>query len=137
MLCLILRLFFILLLGASAVGKLLDMPGFYAIVRTYQALPEVLIPIAAWSLTVAELVLALWLLVGQGLRQAAMATCAIHLFYFVWLSATLLRGLDLPNCGCFGVYWARPLRWFTPLEDLLLLALAFWLWRASADTQRI
>lgn len=132
-----LRWFFVLLLGASAVGKLVDMPGFHAIVRTYQALPEGSIPSAAWSLTIAELALALWLLVGKWLRQAALTTCAIHIFYFVWLSVALLRGLDLANCGCFGVYWPRPLRWSTLLEDLLLLALAFRLWRACTDTQRI
>lgn len=122
-----LRSFFVLLLTGSAVGKLFDMPGFYAIARTYQAVPEFLIPLASWSLTLAELALALWLLAGQWLRHAALATCTLHLFYFVWLSVTLLRGLDLPNCGCFGVYWARPLRWYTPGEDLLLFGLAFWL----------
>lgn len=137
MLCWMLRWLFILLLGASAVGKLVDMPGFYAIVRTYQALPEGLVPSAAWSLTVTEFALAFWLLVGKWPRQAALATCAIHIFYFVWLSVTLLRGLDLSNCGCFGVYWARPPRWSTLLEDLLLLALALRLWRARADTLRI
>lgn len=133
MIQLILRSFFVLLLGATAVSKLLDMPGFYAIVRSYEAVPEPLIPLASWSLTLAELALALWLITGKELRHAALATCAIHVLYFVWLSATLLRGLDLPNCGCFGVYWARPLRWYTPGEDLLLVGLAFWLRHAAKD----
>lgn len=112
------------------------MPGFYAIVRTYQALPEALIPLAAWSLTLAELGLALWLLSGRAARQAALATCAMHIFYFVWLSITLLRGLRLENCGCFGVYWARPLTWFSLVEDLLLFALAVLLWRTHGTVQR-
>ncbi|MBM4264138.1 MAG: DoxX family membrane protein [Deltaproteobacteria bacterium] len=131
----VLRLFFVALLAASALGKLLDMPGFYAIVGSYQALPEEWTPFAAWALTLVELALALWLLSEKSLRRAALATCAIHAFYFVWLSVTLLRGLDLPNCGCFGVYWARPLRWHTPLEDLVLFVLAFLLLRRTADRE--
>ncbi|MBC8645596.1 MAG: hypothetical protein H7X85_00410, partial [Thermoanaerobaculia bacterium] len=27
------------------------------------------------------------------------------------------RGIAVPNCGCFGVFLARPLTWGTVLED--------------------
>ena len=130
-----LRLFFVLLLGASAVTKLLDMPGFYAIVRNYRAVPEAFILFAAWGLTLAELALAFWLVRGRFLREAALAVCAIHVFYFLWLLITLLRGLRLENCGCFGVYFARPLTWFTPAEDVLLLGMAIWLWLGYSETK--
>ena len=38
------------------------------------------------------------------------------------LTLELLRGVKLANCGCFGVFLARPLRWTSPLEDLGLVA---------------
>ena len=129
---LILRLFFIVLLGTSAVTKLLDMPGFYELVRNYQALPEYLSPVAAWLLTLTELAQAIWLASGRGLRAAALAVCALHVFYLVWLSITLMRGLRLANCGCFGAYFARPLTGVTLIEDFAVLTLAFFLWRSAA-----
>ena len=37
----------------------------------------------------------------------------------------LFRGLDLPNCGCYGVFFPQPLRWYSPLEDLALVGLGY------------
>ena len=123
-----LRGLFFLLMAAAGIGKLLDMPGFYPIVASYQLLPALLVAPAAWALTLSELALAAWLAWGRHLRWAAAALVAMHLFYLLGLLQALLRGLTLKNCGCFGVYLARPLSWYSPLEDLalLLLALAFW-----------
>lgn len=121
-----------MLLGTSAVTKLLDMPGFYQLVRNYQALPEKLVPAAAWLLTLMELAQAIWLASGREMRAAAFAVCALHVFYLVWLSITLMRGLRLANCGCFGVYFARSLTGLTLVEDFALLTLAFFLWRSTA-----
>lgn len=119
-----LRGLFMLLLASTAAAKLLDMPGFYAIVASYRSLPDVLIAPSAWALVIAELTLAAWLLWGRYLRHAALLIVLMHLLYLGWLLSALLRGLDLPNCGCFGVYLARPLTWYSPLEDAGLLALA-------------
>jgi hypothetical protein len=47
------------------------------------------------------------------------------------LSITLFRGIALENCGCFGVYLARPLTTSSPLEDLVIVALALLLLRLS------
>lgn len=125
----VLRGFFAALMLATAVGKLLDMPGFYAVLRTYQALPELLIAPSAWAITVLELVLAIWLVVGRWIKLAALAVVATHTMYLAWITAAWLRGLDLDNCGCFGVFLARPLTAQTVIEDavLLLAAIAlFW-----------
>ena len=123
------RWFFVLLLAASAIGKLTDMPGFYAVVKSYALLPEVVIPVSAWVLAIFELVLSIWLAIGKRIYVAATLVIALHLVYLAWLASALARGLDIPNCGCFGVFWARPLTWFTPVEDLILLALAIIMWR--------
>ena len=45
----------------------------------------------------------------------------------------LARGLTLANCGCFGVFLARPLSWESPLEDLVALALCGFLWWLAPD----
>jgi hypothetical protein len=41
------------------------------------------------------------------------------------LIVTLIRGLDLPNCGCYGAFFPQPLRWYSPLEDLVLVGMCY------------
>ncbi len=129
------RVFFVLLLAAASLGKLADMPGFYAVIKSYALLPEAVIPVSAWALAIFEFVLAIWLATGKRIHIAALIVIALHFVYLIWLAIALARGLDIPNCGCFGIYWARPLTWFTPIEDLILLALATVMWR-SLDQKR-
>jgi uncharacterized membrane protein YphA (DoxX/SURF4 family) len=127
------RWFFVLLLAASSIGKLADMPGFYAVIKSYALLPEAVIPTSAWALAIFELVLAIWLAMGKRIKVAALIVIALHFVYLIWLAIALARGLDIPNCGCFGVFWARPLTWFTPIEDLILLVLAIVMWRSISQ----
>lgn len=70
--------------------------------------------------------LSVWLFSGFRLRHAGMASAALHAVFIAWAVAALVRGLDIPNCGCFGVFWARPLNFATVAEGpvLLLLSLA-------------
>ncbi len=117
-----------LLLAASGIGKLADMTGLYPIVASYQVVPTALIPFAAWKLVAFEIGLAIWLASGHRRANAAFLLVAIHVVYFVWLTVAFLRGLDIPNCGCFGVYFARPLTAATLIEDFLLLMMAAMLW---------
>jgi Methylamine utilisation protein MauE len=130
------RWFFVLLLAASAIGKLADMPGFYAVIKSYALLPEAVIPISAWTLAIFELALAIWLAMGKRIHVAALIVIALHFVYLIWLMIALARGLDIPNCGCFGIYWARPLTWLTLLEDFILLVLAMVMWRSVSVSQR-
>jgi len=124
-----LRFFFAILLAVTGIAKLIDMAGFSEIVRSYQSLPDMFVPPAAWLLAVGELALAGWLLARYQTRLAAIAVVLLHLMYLGWLVMALVRGLQLGNCGCFGVFLARPLTWFSPLEDLALVLLAVWYWR--------
>jgi hypothetical protein len=121
------HVFFALLMLSSAAGKALDMPGFYGIVATYQLLPFWLIPLASWALTLLEFALGFALLFRQTWLMAAAMLLPLHVFYLLGLSQALLRGLTLTNCGCFGVYWARPLSAYSILEDICLLLLAVFL----------
>jgi Methylamine utilisation protein MauE len=121
--------FFVLLLAASACAKLADMSGFFDVVATYEVLPTVMIPSVAWSLALLELALAIWLLTAMQITVAAGCLIALHFVYLIWLLVALLRGLHIPNCGCFGVYFPRPLTVFSLLEDLVLLSLSVWFFR--------
>ena len=131
-----LRVAFAALLLVSGAAKLLDFPGFASVVGTYEVLPGVLLAPAALALTAVELAIGVWLLWGRRLADAALAAVALHLLYLGWLAVALARGLELPNCGCFGVFWARPLTPWMLLEDGLLLAASLALWLGARSISR-
>lgn len=113
------------LILATGLGKALDVPGFIGVLQTYrlglgnQALWAIGVAVTAF-----ELGLGLWILSGRQLATAMTWSMALNFGYFVLMSTSLWRGLHLQNCGCYGVYFAQPLRWYSPLEDLLLIALS-------------
>ncbi|SRR6266568_3692153 len=116
------------ILLATAVGKLLDIAGFARVLGTYNAfVPGALVPIAV-VVPVAELALAFWLFSGRNLAASALTSAAMHALYALWSAVSVLRGLKLPNCGCFGVFLARPLGWSTVVEDLVLVGASLGLW---------
>ncbi len=107
----------------SALGKSLDLPGFVEVLKTYQAFsPSVLWPLAT-IVTLGEFILGTWILSGYQLRTSALLGAVMNTGYAGWMTISLLRGLDLPNCGCFGVFFPQPLTWRSPIEDLVLVAL--------------
>jgi hypothetical protein len=120
-----LRALFAALLLVTAVGKLLDNRGFAEIVAQYRlGIPGVLLLPASLGFSLGELALGAGLLAGWRLPALAALTAALQLGYLLLAGLTLARGIELANCGCFGVFLSRPLGWQTLLEDALLLALA-------------
>ena len=131
-----LRLFRGAVLLATAAGKLADVRGFAGVLRAYEAFPEAsLLPLAA-AIPIVELALALWLFSGRGLERAAVAALVLHVVYAAWAALSLARGLRLENCGCFGVFLARPLGWRTVAEDLVLAATSAVLLAAASPRRR-
>ena len=117
-----LRLLIGAILAVTAAGKLLDVSGFARVLDTYDAFPRgLLLPIAV-VVPLAELVLAIWLFSGRRPFPAAVWALGMHLVYAGWSAASVLRGLKLANCGCFGVFWPRPLGWSTVAEDIAVAA---------------
>ncbi|QPD02752.1 MAG: hypothetical protein Nkreftii_000526 [Candidatus Nitrospira kreftii] len=108
---------------ASALGKSLDLQGFVDVLATYRLFPDRSLWPLALGITGIEWVLAAWILVGWQLSTGALIALSLNGLYAIGLSITLLRGLDLPNCGCYGVFFPQPLRWYSPLEDLVLVGI--------------
>ncbi|MBC7690278.1 MAG: hypothetical protein H7222_00785 [Methylotenera sp.] len=67
-----------------------------------------------------ELALGVWLFSGLKLKKAAIVALILHVAYFFWALFNVQRGLNLQNCGCFGVHLARPLTYGTVVEDFAL-----------------
>ncbi len=120
-----LRLFIGAIIFASALGKSLDLPGFVEVLKTYQAFPDSALWPLALAVTGFEFVLGLWLLSGWCLRTGALIALGLNAGYAVWMAVSLARGLELTNCGCFGVFFPQPLRWYSPLEDLVLVGMCY------------
>lgn len=110
--------------AATGIGKLLDVAGFARVLAGYRLLPAPLLLPVAWGVTLAELAVAAGLVLRRWRRPAAAAAAALAVLDAAVLTITLLRGIPLDNCGCFGVFLARPLRPYTPLEDVAMLAAA-------------
>ena len=119
----VLRVFIGGILLGSAVGKALDFGGFIEVLKTYQVFPPSMLILVAVVVTGSELFLGLWILSGWQLVMSALAAAGMNLVYAAWMTVTLLRGLELSNCGCFGVFFPRPLTWSSPIEDLVIVAL--------------
>ena len=119
------QLFIGTIIFGSALGKSLDLPGFAEVLRTYRAFPDVTLWPVAVMVTGFEFVVGVWLLSGWRLRTSALVALWLNAGYVVWMTISLLRGLELSNCGCFGVFFPQPLRWYSPLEDLVLVAMCY------------
>lgn len=127
------RLFVGGILLASALGKSLDVPGFLDVLRAYQAIPEWAIAPVGLSVTAVEWTLGCWIFSGWRLETGALAALLLNAGYAIWMSLSLFRGLDLPNCGCYVVFFPQPLRWYSPIEDLILVGMCYALRRTTRE----
>lgn len=109
---------------ATGLGKALDVAGFAAVLGTYRLLPDAMLLPAAVAIVAIELAIVTGLARPRWRRGAAFWASIVAAGNTMVLIITLMRGIALENCGCFGVFLARPLSWATPVEDVVLLALA-------------
>jgi hypothetical protein len=124
------------ILLATGIGKLLDVPGFIEVIKTYQVFPHWALPFIAISMVLIELRLSEALFRGAQLFEAALFSITLHSTFTVWSIIALLRGLEIPNYGCFGIFWARPLTWLTVFEDIIMVGASYLLaYLAHKDNQ--
>ncbi len=119
---LILKYFFALLVIATGVGKLLDNRGFADVILTYQfGIPHLLAMVLGLVVSMFELFLGIFIVLEKKQNRNAVLLILMHFGYVLLATLSNLRGLNLQNCGCFGVFWGRPLTWWTVIEDLILM----------------
>lgn len=118
------RIFVGFILVITGIAKLFDLPGFADIVISYQLLSGAQAIGFAYTLPFLEIALGIWLFSRLNLRLAAYSAIGMHLFYFTVASFTLWRGIDIPNCGCFGVFFPRALGINTLFEDAFMICVA-------------
>ena len=118
-----LRFFIASVLLLTGIGKLLDVPGFIKVIDTYEIIPAFLQPIVAISMVLIELKISENLFRNINIKITAIVVTALHICFTLLASLTLLRGIEVPNCGCFGVFWARPLTFIIVTEDISMVGI--------------
>jgi protein-disulfide isomerase/uncharacterized membrane protein YphA (DoxX/SURF4 family) len=81
-------------------AKLHDPRAFVQVIRAYDATPEWLSKSLGYGLPVLEVCLGVLLLVGLGVRIAAVVSAVLYLVFLIGLAQAAGRGIRL-NCGCF------------------------------------
>ena len=132
--------------GVSKLKPLTGMPWTVASMKTslamfamgvdsYQILPPWAVSPLAHSLPFFEIVLAIWLLSGIGLRiSSLLSTLAICVFIYAMFSAWH-RGLSI-NCGCFGQGGAPIGLWDMIRDAVLFLPLSLAIFIGSIFASR-
>lgn len=132
----ILRYFIASILLLSGLGKLLDVPGFVEILITYQAIPAWGLHLVAVILILVELRVSEWLFRDKTLIVGTLASLMLHSIFTLWTLVALWRGVPVPNCGCFGIFFARPLTGWTVVEDLVLVVASLCLLRLAVREEK-
>jgi len=128
----VLRYFLLFLMLSTAIGKLLDIPGFAEVIATYQfGISGSFATGLGLVLALFELELAFYMLRKPRSLIVGPILTILHSSYTLLAVITIYRGIELDNCGCFGVFLARPLTSMTIVEDLILTVLSAMYWCLS------
>lgn len=120
-----------MLLLSMGLAQLSDLAGFADVIASYQALPgRSALPVAS-AIAVSEVVTGLGLVAGGPSRRVwAIVAVALALVWSLFGTQAFARGLDLSNCGCFGVHLPQRLWWGVLAQDAAFLATTLWVARA-------
>ena len=119
-------------LARLAVGGILIYAGFMkavgssaefaALLGAYKLFPSTLLSPLSYLLPYVEMWVGLFVLFGLFTRQAALAAAVLFASFLVALLSSLIRGIDLASCGCFGADSISPR--YTLILDVVLLSLS-------------
>jgi uncharacterized membrane protein YphA (DoxX/SURF4 family) len=103
---------------------------FALVIGAYQVLPKDMLLSMAAFLPWVELLLGWALILGAERRAAAAGAGVLFGGFLLALLSVIARGIELPNCGCFGdgVHFTPPQ---ALLFDLALVSLCFVSWKAG------
>jgi uncharacterized membrane protein YphA (DoxX/SURF4 family) len=85
----------------AGLAKVSDPAVAAQAVRAYRILPEGLVKPVGYGLPFLELALAVLLVVGLGVRVAAVISAVLLLTFIAGISSAWARGISI-DCGCFG-----------------------------------
>jgi hypothetical protein len=122
---------------AEGLGKLADLTGYVAALAPFSLFDESLLGPVGVTWMVAELASGAGLLIaGLGtnpprgvIRFAAGLGLIVTLSYMVMTGQAYLRGLEIANCTCFGVYLPQRLSLFVLFQDAYMIGYAVWQFR--------
>ncbi len=118
------RIFVGLVLIATGTRKGPDKPGFVTILDSCQLQPHWVSLVLAYTLPFIELGIGICLLMAVQCVPTAWMAVGLHSLMLSVVVITLKRGIEVANCGCFGVFLARPLTTITLVEDAVMLAMS-------------
>jgi uncharacterized membrane protein YphA (DoxX/SURF4 family) len=87
--------------AAAALTKIGDPQATVRAVRAYDLLPEAVVQPLGYALPYVELVLALLLVVGLGVRVVVAVAAGLLVVFIGGVASAWARGLQI-DCGCFG-----------------------------------
>jgi uncharacterized membrane protein YphA (DoxX/SURF4 family) len=108
------------LIFAGASKTAAPVEEFAVVIESYDVLPTDAAQGAAALLPWFELALGFSLVFGYLTKPASAAAGALFGAFLLALLSTKVRGIELPNCGCFGASFHAP-TWVTMIMDALLL----------------
>ncbi len=107
---------------------------FAALIEAYKILPPSLLSPLALALPWIEMWLGTFLIFGFFTRPSAAAATLLFTVFLAALASTLVRGIDLASCGCFGADALSPR--YTIILDSVLMVLSIILTVLSKDSCR-
>lgn len=119
-----LRSFLAALFATAAISKLAGIEEFYGVVRNFRLLPDWLARAVAMVLPVAELAVAVALLVPALARPAALVAALLLAIFGLAIAINVLRGRTQIDCGCFRGGMKQRISWLVVGRNVLLTGLA-------------
>lgn len=119
-----LRVFLAALFASAAISKLTSLEEFYGVVRNFRLVPEGVARAIAMVLPVAELAVAVGLLVTAFAVPAAVVAAVLLLGFAVAIGINVLRGRTQIDCGCFRNGMKQRISWAMVGRNIALTAMA-------------
>src|SRR6476646_6100915 len=122
LLLLLLRLFLAGIFAVAGAAKLADLPGSQKAMRDF-GVPSKLADVFGMLLPLAELAIAVALVVPPTAWWGAVAALALLLIFVAGIGYNLVQGRT-PDCHCFGQLHSAPAGWSTLIRNLMLAGFA-------------
>ena len=121
-----------LILLIAAIPKLLNRSQFLHIVQEYRVFPDGIVKLAAHCIPLAELIVAVQLLLGFLTPWSLFAAALLFLLFAIGIAINLFRGRNKISCGCFGGNIDSKLSWGLVLRNICFAGIAVIVWQRSS-----